>query len=62
VPASWHYTTFVDALDHWQNLAAGLVAVFAAVIAVSSTEFFARRKERREIEALLASLCSAARF
>ena len=62
MPASWHYTTFIDALDHWQSLAAGLVAVCAAVIAVGGTEFFARRKERREIEALLASLAAEIRL
>jgi hypothetical protein len=26
-----HFTTWLDLLDHWQSLAAGLVAVFAAI-------------------------------
>jgi hypothetical protein len=39
-----------------------LVAVFAAIVAVGGTEFFARRKERREIKALLASLSAEIRL
>jgi|SRR5208337_2961690 len=56
MPTPWHYMTALDALDHWQSLAAGLVAVAAAVIAVGGQEFFARWKERREIKALRDSL------
>jgi hypothetical protein len=51
-PPPWHYTTFWDWLDHWQSLAAGLVALGAAIVAVGGAEWFARRKERREIEAI----------
>ena len=32
----WHFTTALDLLDHWQALAAGLVAIVGAVIAVVS--------------------------
>jgi hypothetical protein len=53
--APWHYTTFPEALDHWQSLAAGGVALIAALVAIFGAEFFARGKERREIEALRAS-------
>jgi hypothetical protein len=28
----WHYTTFVDFVDHWQTLLAGLIALVAAII------------------------------
>ena len=56
MPPPWHFTTWPDLLDHWQSLAAGLVAVFAAIIAIGGTELFARLKERREIAAIRASL------
>ena len=42
--------------------ASRLVAVLAALIAVLGTEYFARRKERREIRALRASLASEIRM
>jgi hypothetical protein len=49
--APWRYSTFADVLDHWQSLAAGLIAIVAALIGVFGAEFFDRRKEHREIEA-----------
>ena len=49
-------------LYHWQSLAAGLVALLAALVAVLGAEFFARCKERREIQALRASLASEIRL
>jgi hypothetical protein len=52
----WHYTTFWDWVDHWQTLIAGLVALLAALIAIFGAEFFARCKERREIQTLRATL------
>jgi hypothetical protein len=58
----WHYTTFWDWLDHWQTLVAGLIALLAACIAVFGAEIFARCKERREIQALRASLASEIRL
>ena len=33
-----HFTTWLDLLDHWQSLTAGLVAVFAAIIAIGGAE------------------------
>jgi hypothetical protein len=59
--APWHYTTFWDWLDHWQSLAAGLVAVVAAIIAVVGAEVFAQRKERREIEGIRVAFAVEAR-
>jgi hypothetical protein len=58
----WNYTTFWDWLDHWQSLVAGLVALLAALVAVLGSEVFARRKERREIQALRDSLASEIRL
>lgn len=58
----WHFTTWLDLLDHWQSLAAGLVAVIAAVIAVGGAEFFGRLKECRERKAILLSLATEIRF
>jgi hypothetical protein len=60
-PPQWHFTTWLDLLDHWQSLAAGLVAVFAASIAVGGAELFARLKERRERKAILLSLAAEVR-
>jgi hypothetical protein len=55
-PPPWQFTTWLDLLDHWQSLAAGLVAVAAASIAVGGAELFARLKERRVRKAILLSL------
>jgi hypothetical protein len=52
----WHYTTFVDFVDHWQTLLAGLVALVAAIITVGVTLRVERRKVDRELEALRKSL------
>ncbi len=54
VTALW--TMLINWLDHWQSLAAGLVAIVAALLAVFGTEFFAQRKERREIEGIRVAL------
>jgi len=56
VQTPWHYTTLIDALDHWQSFAAGLLALVAAVIVLGVPEFFARRKKRLETDAIRASL------
>ena len=55
--APWHFTTWLDLLDHWQSLA----AVFAAIIAIGGAELFARLKERRERNALFLSLAAEVR-
>ena len=60
-PPAWHFTTWLDLLDHWQSLAAGLVAVFAAIIAIGGTELFARLKEHRERNVILLSLAAEVR-
>jgi hypothetical protein len=60
-PQPWHFTTWLDLLDHWQSLAAGLVAVFAASIAIGGTELFARLKEHRERNVILLSLAAEVR-
>src|ERR1700722_3908782 len=52
----WHYTTFVDFVDHWQTLLAGLIALVAAIITVVVTLKVERRKAERELEALRKSL------
>jgi hypothetical protein len=61
MPPPWHFTTLLDLLDHWQSLAAGLIAVVAAIIAVGGAELFARLKECREREAILLSLATEVR-
>ena len=46
------FGTWLDVLDHWQTLTAGLVAILAALIAVAAPEFFARCRARKEIKAI----------
>lgn len=55
-PFPWNY------LYEWQTLIAGLVALVAALFAVFGAEFFARRKERREVHALRVSLAGEIRL
>jgi hypothetical protein len=52
----WRFTTWLDLLDHWQSLVAGVLAFNAAVIVVVGAEWFARRRDRREVAAIRASL------
>jgi hypothetical protein len=52
----WHFTTWLELLDHWQSLIAGVLAFVAAVIVVGFSELFAGRQRRREIAAIRASL------
>jgi hypothetical protein len=52
----WRFTTWLDLLDHWQSLVAGGLAFIAAVIVVVGAEWFARRRDRREVAAIRASL------
>ena len=50
-PPPWHFTTWLDLFDHWQTLAAGLLALLAALIAVGGSEW----RARTAVRALLAS-------
>ena len=43
----WHYTTLPDALDHWQTIIAGVLALVAAWLTIRET----KRSADREIEA-----------
>ena len=52
----WQYTTFLDLIDHWQTLIAGLLALGAAAITVFFTLKVERRKADRELDALRKSL------
>ncbi len=56
IAMSWRYTTFVDFVDHWQTLIAGLIALIAAIITVVVTLKVERRKVDRELDALRKSL------
>ena len=56
VDTPWHFTTWLDALDHWQTGLAGLAALLAAIIAVWVTLRVERRKADREVDALRKSL------
>jgi len=56
IAVPWHYTTFVDFVDHWQTLLAGVIALVAAIITVVVTLKVERRKVDREIDALRKSL------
>jgi hypothetical protein len=42
--ASWHFTTWLDLFDHWQTLAAGLLAVVAALGTIFVTISSANRE------------------
>jgi hypothetical protein len=52
----WQYTTFVDFVDHWQALIAGLLGFVAAIIVVRYTLKIERRKTQGELDALQKSL------
>jgi hypothetical protein len=46
IPADtpWHYTTLTDALDHWQTIIAGLLALAAAAWTIRETVNSAKRE------------------
>lgn len=48
----WHYTTFLDLIDHWQDFLAGLLGFAAAILAVRFTLQAETRKQERELSAL----------
>jgi|SRR5271169_3574592 len=52
----WHYTTFLDLIDHWQAIIAGALGFAAAIVAVVLTLRIERRKLHREMDALQKSL------
>ena len=59
----WQFTMWLDLLDHWQTLAAGFLAMAAALVAgffalkaASIVVQAARQQERREVEAIRLSL------
>jgi hypothetical protein len=52
----WHYTTFLDLIDHWQALTAGVLGFAAAIVVVFLTLRIERRKLAREMDALQKSL------
>jgi hypothetical protein len=52
----WQYTSFLDLIDHWQALIAGLLGFAAAIVAVVLTLRIERRKLQREMDALQKSL------
>jgi hypothetical protein len=52
----WRFTTWLDVFDRWRLLAAGVLALLAALIVVGGAEWFARSNERREVDALRVSL------
>ena len=53
----WQFTTWlVDLFDHWQTLLAGLIALFAAWLSLRGSKRLERRREQREIDAIVWSL------
>ncbi|HTR13890.1 MAG TPA: hypothetical protein VMI72_11700 [Roseiarcus sp.] len=44
MPTLWHFTTWLDLFDHWQTLAAGVLAVLAAILTILQTRSSAKRE------------------
>ncbi len=44
VDTPWHFTTWLDLLDHWQTLIAGVFALVAAFITIRSTRRYANKQ------------------
>ena len=40
----WHFTTWLDAFDHWQTVIAGVLALAAGLGTVAATMIIARRQ------------------
>jgi hypothetical protein len=55
-PQPWHFTTWLDLVDHWQTVIAGLIALIAAIITVRVTLRVERGKADRELDALRRSI------
>ena len=65
-PATWHFTSVPDALDHWQTLVAGLIALAAAWLTIRATKRSAdttvrldKERRAREASAFYAMLAEA---
>jgi hypothetical protein len=52
----WHFTTWLDLIDHWQAIIAGALGFAAAIIVVRFTFKMERRKAQLELDALRKSL------
>jgi hypothetical protein len=44
MPPPWHFTTWLELLDHWQTLVAGVLALLAGFGTVAATMIIARRQ------------------
>ena len=55
-PQPWHFATWLDLVDHWQTVIAGLIALIAAIITVRVTLRVERGKADRELDALRRSI------
>jgi hypothetical protein len=58
VDAPWHFTTWLDLLDHWQTGIAGVLALVAAFGTVAATMIIARRQiaaSREEADRVIAA-------
>jgi hypothetical protein len=55
-PQPRHFTTWLDLVDHWQTVIAGLIALIAAIITVRVTLRVERGKADRELDALRRSI------
>jgi len=52
----WQFSTWLDLVDHWQSLLAGLMGFSAAIFVVCLTLLSERRRAERELAALKRSL------
>ncbi len=58
VDTPWHFTTWLDALDHWQTVIAGVLALAAGVLTVVVTRRVANRQiaaSREEADRVIAA-------
>jgi hypothetical protein len=54
--STWHYSTPLDFLDHWQILLGGGAALIAALLTIGVTLQSERRQAKQELDALRKSL------
>ena len=58
IQTPWHFTTCLDALDHWQTVIAGVLALAAGFFTVVATMIIARRQiaaSREEADRVIAA-------